>query len=185
MSSPGAAPAGAPSAAPGQAPGHPAPRQVSAPGGISAPGGALVSWVGAHGGAGTSTLAEVVGGSDLGRHWPDPSQGDSGRVLLVARTHASGLRAASRALEALHTGQHPEGVELLAVVLVADAPGRLPLHLLQRVRVLRSVAEVRRVPWVPAWRGEKRAGALPKGVRSLAALAGSPIDKPLRHEGKR
>ncbi|WP_326686969.1 MULTISPECIES: DUF6668 family protein [unclassified Streptomyces] len=144
-----------------------------------------VSWVGAHGGAGTTTLAEVVGGSDLGRQWPDPALGEPGQVLLVARTHGTGLRAASRALDALRSGQHPAGVELLAVVLVADAPGHLPFQLLQRVRVLRSVAEVHRVPWVPAWRGEKRSGAVPKAVRVLVELAGTQPDKPGKRERKR
>ncbi|MBQ1162554.1 hypothetical protein KBZ21_31540 [Streptomyces sp. A73] len=144
-----------------------------------------MSWVGAHGGAGTSTLAEMVGGRDLGRRWPDPSQGEPGRVLLVARTHGSGLRAASRALEALHSGEHPAGVDLLAVVLVADAPGRLPFHLAQRVRVLRSVADVHRVPWVPGWRGEKRTGPVPRTIRTLAELAGTQLAHSKKREKKR
>ncbi|MEU3192982.1 DUF6668 family protein [Streptomyces sp. NPDC006992] len=171
---------------------RPAPRATALPGlgqaavpGAAAPAGGAVSWVGAHGGAGTSTLAELAGGSDLERRLPDPAQGEPGRVLLVARTHASGLRAASRALEALHSGRHPAGVELLAVVLVADAPGRLPLHLMQRIRVLRSVADVHRVPWIPAWRGDKRSGALPKSVRVLAELAGGAAQRPGRREKKR
>ncbi|MGP3973561.1 DUF6668 family protein [Streptomyces sp. 8N114] len=141
-------------------------------------GGGPVSWVGAHGGAGTSTLAELVGGCDMGRRWPDPAKGDPGEVLLVARTHGAGLRAAGRALEALQRGQHPAGVELLAVVLVADAPGRLPLQLGRRVRVLRSAADVHRVPWIPSWRGEERTGPVPKVLRELAALAGTGLDRP-------
>ncbi|SER82444.1 DUF6668 family protein [Streptomyces qinglanensis] len=179
-------------AAPDPAVQRPAPRATPRPGlgqaavpRATAPGGGPVSWVGAHGGAGTSTLAELVGGSDLERRLPDPAQGEPGRMLLVARTHASGLRAASRALEALHSGRHPAGVDLLAVVLVADAPGRLPLHLMQRIRVLRSVADVHRVPWIPAWRGEKRSGALPKSVRLLAELAGGAVQRPGRREKKR
>ncbi|MGI5347335.1 DUF6668 family protein [Streptomyces sp. CA-250714] len=146
-------------------------------------GGGSVAWVGAHGGAGTSTLAELVGGMDLERRWPDPAQGEPRHVLLVARTHGTGLRAASRALEALNEGTPPGGVELLALVLVADAPGRLPFQLGQRIRVLRSVAEVHRVPWVPAWRGEKREGKPPKAVRALAELAGTVPDGPPRKWG--
>ncbi|NEB17963.1 hypothetical protein G3I46_15805, partial [Streptomyces coelicoflavus] len=42
------------------------------------------SWVGAHGGAGVSTLAAVYGGQDCGRGWPGPA--DPASVLLVART---------------------------------------------------------------------------------------------------
>ncbi|MBO8195960.1 hypothetical protein ITI46_30580 [Streptomyces oryzae] len=148
-------------------------------------GGGPVSWVGAHGGAGASTLAEVVGGHDMGRGWPDPARGEPGEVLLVARTHGTGLRAAGRALEALQRGEHPAGVELLAVVLVADGPGHLPLHLGQRVRVLRSAADVVRVPWIPEWRGEKRTGPTPKVVRELAALAGTEPEKPGKRERTR
>jgi hypothetical protein len=121
----------------------------------------------------------------MGRRWPDPAQGDPAEVLLVARTHESGLRAAGRALETLQNGEHPAGIELLAVVLVADAPGRLPLKLGQRVRVLRSVADVHRVPWIPTWRGEKRSGGVPKVIRELVALAGTGPDRPRKREKAR
>lgn len=48
-------------------------------------------WVNAHGGAGASTLAAVIGGIDIGCRWSDPSRREPGAVLLVARTHAAGL----------------------------------------------------------------------------------------------
>lgn len=93
--------------------------------------------------------------------------------MLVARTHADGMRAASRALDALREGRHPKGMELVALVLVADAPGRLPFSLARRVRVLRSVAPVRRVSWIPAWRMGKQTKHLPKELFRLGALAGT------------
>jgi len=133
-----------------------------------------VAWVNAHGGGGASTLSRVLGGADLGLRWPEPARGEPAGVLLVARTHAGGLRAASQALNALRTGGSPSGVHLIAVVLVADAPGRLPGPLGQRVRILRSAAEVHRVPWVPAWRLGEEAGSLPKVVRVLAGLVSAP-----------
>jgi hypothetical protein len=136
--------------------------------------GQRVAWVNAHGGGGASTLARVLGGADLRRRWPEPDRGEPGGVLLVARTHAGGMRAASQALNALRLGDHPAGVHLIAVVLVADAPGRLPRRLGQRVRVLRSAAEVHRVPWIPAWRLGEEADPLPKQVRALAELTSSP-----------
>ncbi|MFJ9423212.1 DUF6668 family protein [Streptomyces sp. NPDC101249] len=132
--------------------------------------GRHVSWVSAHGGAGASTLAREFGGTDLGRRWPDPARGEPGRVLLVARTHAAGMRAASRALDALRTEDHPPGVDLVALVLVADAPGRLPITLGRRVRVLRSATRVHRLPWVPAWRIGKKATKAPRAVRALSDL---------------
>jgi len=126
--------------------------------------------VAAHGGAGASTLAVLLGGTDIGCRWPQPGRSEPAGVVLVARTHAGGLRAASRALNALREGRHPPGMRLVALVLVADAPGRLPLTLTRRIRVLRSVTPVFRVPWVPAWRLGKQTGQLPKSMGKLGAL---------------
>ncbi|WP_399887435.1 DUF6668 family protein [Streptomyces sp. BBFR51] len=126
------------------------------------------SWVGTHGGAGVSTLAAVYGGQDCGRRWPGPA--DPPSVLLVARTHAAGLVALARAVEDFRRGRAPAGLDLDSVVLVADAPGRLPRPLAQRVRLLESTVDVHRVPWVTAWRlGEIDAGP-PRGTDSLARL---------------
>jgi hypothetical protein len=112
---------------------------------------------------------------DVGARWPDPSRGEPRRVVLVGRTSARGLRAVSQALGSLHDGRAPQGLELLAVVLVADAPGRLPLGLLRRVRVLRSATRVQRVPWIPAWRTGGRPKVLPRQFDRLAELVGSEL----------
>jgi hypothetical protein len=157
-------------------PGRTTPAGAAGPYGPAAPAetasgpyqGSAVAWVGAHGGAGTSTLARELGGADVGCRWPDVARGEPGRVLLVARTHAAGMRAASQALDALRKEKHPAGVQLAALVLVADAPGRLPLTLGRRIRVLRSVADVHRLPWIPAWRVGKQAAKPPKEIRVLA-----------------
>jgi hypothetical protein len=128
------------------------------------------SWVGTHGGAGVSTLAAVYGGHDSGRAWPGAGAPPS--VLLVARTHAAGLDAVAGAVEAFRRGQAPPELDLDAVVLVADAPGRLPRPLAQRVKSLESVIDVYRVPWVPAWRlGEL--GRPPRETAALARLTGA------------
>jgi len=128
------------------------------------------SWVGTHGGAGVSTLAAVYGGHDCGQAWPGPA--DPTSVLLVARTHAAGLAAAQRALEVFRRGTAPPGLDLDAVVLVADAPGRLPKPLAQRVKVIESVIDVYRVPWVPAWRLGDLSGRPPRETGALARLTG-------------
>ncbi|PPS68367.1 MULTISPECIES: DUF6668 family protein [Streptomyces] len=128
------------------------------------------SWVGTHGGAGVSTLAAVYGGHDSGRSWPGP--GDPPSVLLVARTHAAGLDSVAGVVEIFRRGQAPPGLDLDAVVLVADAPGRLPRPLAQRVRSLESVIDVYRVPWVASWRlGEP--GHPPRETAALARLTGA------------
>ncbi|MFB8772379.1 DUF6668 family protein [Streptomyces broussonetiae] len=144
--------------------------------------GDRVAWVSAHGGAGASTLARVLGGADVGRRWPDPADGEPGEVLLVARTHHAGMRAASQALNALRKGEHPAGVRLVAVVLVADAPGRLPRPLGRQVRVLRSAATVHRVPWVPAWRLGTETDKLPRPVRALGRVVSAPAGRSRRPE---
>ncbi|MFI1169403.1 hypothetical protein ACH4UM_39040 [Streptomyces sp. NPDC020801] len=116
---------------------------------------------------------------DLGSRWPEPARGEPRRIVLVGRTSARGLRSVSRALGALKEGRAPQGLDLLGVVLVADTPGRLPLGLLNRIRVLRSVTHVHRVPWIPAWRLDRRPKSLPRQLATLAELVGGQA----RHEG--
>ncbi|MFE0801473.1 DUF6668 family protein [Streptomyces sp. NPDC058812] len=162
------------SALPGPAPaatGQPDPGQPApAPPHSERPIPRRFSWVGAHGGAGVSTLAAVYGGQDCGRGWPGP--GDPPSVLLVARTHAAGLAAAHRAVAAFRHGQAPAGLDLDCVVLVADAPGRLPRPLAQRVKLLEAAVDVHRVPWVPARRLGETSGSPPRGTGPLVRLTG-------------
>jgi hypothetical protein len=111
-----------------------------------------VSVVGAHGGAGTTTVARLLRATDLGTCWPTPADGHPPRVLLVARTHAAGLMAASKAFAGYYAAGHPEGPYLAGFVLVPDAPGRLPKPLRRRITILASATMVLVLPWVAAWR---------------------------------
>jgi len=129
-----------------------------------------MGWVAAHGGAGATTLSIVLGGTDLGARWPDAARAEPARVMLVARTHAQGLRAASRGMNALREGRHPAGMELVGLVLVADAPGRLPSPLVARIRLLRSIVPVWRVPWIAPWRLGNQAPDLPKQAEGLGRI---------------
>ncbi|MFF8969834.1 hypothetical protein [Streptomyces sp. NPDC014995] len=131
------------------------------------------SWLATHGGAGASTLAAVYGGHDCGRDWPGPDAPSS--VLLVARTHATGLASALRALEVFRRGDAPPGLDLDAVVLVADAPGRLPRPLAQRIRLIESAIDVYRVPWVPSWRLGDLSGEPPRETEPLSRLTGANV----------
>lgn len=129
------------------------------------------SWTGLHGGAGVSTLAAVYGGHDSGRSWPRP--GDPPSVLLVARTHARGLDAVIPAVEVFRRGEAPQGLDLEGVALVADAPGRMPRPLAQRIRLIESVIDVYRVPWVAEWRLGDLSGRPPREAEPLARLTGA------------
>ncbi|MET7601396.1 DUF6668 family protein [Streptomyces avermitilis] len=131
------------------------------------------AWVATHGGAGTTTLATVFGGHDAGRNWPRPERGEPASVLLVGRTHAAGLDAVSHTVDTFRRGEAPPGLDLDAVVLVADAPGRLPRQLAQRIKVIESVIDVYRVPWVPAWRTGELDGPPPRECEQLGRLTGT------------
>ncbi|MGW0824299.1 DUF6668 family protein [Streptomyces sp. NPDC002845] len=130
------------------------------------------AWVATHGGAGATTLATVFGGHDAGRNWPRPEHGEPTSVLLVGRTHATGLDAVMYTLELFRRGEAPPGLDLDSVVLVADAPGRLPRPLAQRVKAFDSVVDVHRVPWMPAWRLADLTGPPPRETAALARLTG-------------
>ncbi|MFJ8017569.1 DUF6668 family protein [Streptomyces sp. NPDC096339] len=127
----------------------------------------------AHGGAGATTLATVFGGFDAGSRWPDLAAGAPGRILLVARTHASGLQAVSQVLDMIRRNEQPSGTVIQAVVLVADAPGRLPPELAKRIKVISSVVEIHRVPWMSTWRMGDLSGPAPRETSALSKLINS------------
>jgi len=172
---------------PGTSPVAPPPRRGQGPvqrtGGTSAgPNGTpatAISWVQAHGGAGVTSLARCLGGVDVGARWPQPLRGEPSRVLLVGRTSLAGLQAVSRQLDELRQGKAPQGLDLLGVVLVADVPGRLPLTLVRRVRVIKSAVTVHRVPWIPSWRVGEPPTEPPRQLTHLAAVV-SGTDIPSR-----
>lgn len=108
-------------------------------------------WViGAHGGAGETTVAELLGGTATQRRWPRVEP--PAPVLLVARTHARGLRAAQLAMRAWAAGQTPPA-ELIGLLLVADAPRRAPKPLAQLASTLAGgVPRCWHLGWVPELR---------------------------------
>jgi hypothetical protein len=111
-------------------------------------------WAGCHGGAGVTTLVSATGcGRDSLRHWPVLSSGASSKVVLVARTHEAGLRAAQAAARQWASGALPAQVELIGLVLTADAPGKLPRQLHDLARLVSGG-----VPrtWEIRWHSELR-----------------------------
>jgi hypothetical protein len=129
-------------------------------------------WAGCHGGAGVTTLTNVIaGGMDSDRTWPVSRDGDSD-VVLVARTHEHGLRMAQAAARQWASGTLPAGIRLLGLVLVPDSAGKRP-------RALRDLAGLISggVPrtWEVGWHEEFRLGVFsgrgsgPADYRRLAA----------------
>lgn len=102
-------------------------------------GRAPVFWtLGAHGGAAASTLARAwaPAGNPL-RSWP--AADEYPLVVVVARTHVTGLRAAhDLVLQA--TARQTGGCVFLGLVMVADAPGRLPQTLRRKLDVVETAA---------------------------------------------
>lgn len=132
--------------------------------------------VGAHGGAGETTLAALDPEWGAGGHaWPEATGSTATGpvpVVVVCRTHASGLNAARLAAQQWASGAVPS-VNLLGLVAIDDAPGRLPKPLRDLLTVAAGgYPRLWRIPWSEAW----RIGAddpLPTGPREARRLLGA------------
>lgn len=129
-----------------------------------------VWWLGVHGGAGESSLSGVLPGSAAADHgWPQTPGEQPARVVLVARSNMRGLRAAQAAATQWASGLVP-GVDVLGLVIVADAPGRIPRPLRDFAHLVGGgVPRTWTVPWIESWRlGEPPAlSDAPREVRRL------------------
>lgn len=113
---------------------------------------------GCHGGAGTTTLARLVGAYDIGLWRPHPTPYP---VILVARGTAQGATWASWSI---HTALSWR-VAPAALVIVGDGPWPEPRLARLRLRMLQAHAPVQiRLPYVSSWRY---------------------LDEPVRHPPKR
>lgn len=110
-------------------------------------------WVGVHGGSGETTMSVLLPGTRAANHrWPIPPPPVPTPVILVARTHGSGLRAAQRAAIEWASGV-VQGVAVLGLVLITDAPGRLPRVLDDFADIVGGgVPRVWDIPWIEEWR---------------------------------
>ncbi|WP_228086740.1 DUF6668 family protein [Cellulosimicrobium cellulans] len=127
-----------------------------------------VWWLGVHGGAGETSLAALVPDWLAAEHaWPQTLGG--ARVVLTARSNMRGLRAAQAAATQWAAGLVPH-VEVVGLVIVADAPGRLPRPLREFSQIVGGgVPRTWTLPWIEAWRlGEPPAlSDAPREVRRL------------------
>lgn len=117
----------------------------------------LLTVAGLHGGAGTSTVAAMLGddATDAGTGWPIaagwvrplPTLG----VVMVARTHQVGLAAAEDFTQQWLAGELTDS-RLLGLVLVDDAPRLMEQQRRAVKRLLQKVPTGAHVPWVENWR---------------------------------
>lgn len=110
-------------------------------------------WLGAHGGAGESSLAALVPEWPAASHgWPFVPGDAVSRVVVVARSSARGLRAAQHAATQWASGLVPYA-QVLGLVVVADTPGRLPRPLRDFSHLVAGgFPRTWTVPWVEDWR---------------------------------
>lgn len=121
--------------------------------------GAPLLWiVGAHGGAGTSTWAHLLGAGDAGTAWPrhvNPSR--SLDIVVCCRSTAAGLRAAQDVAIEWAAGALPG--QLVGLVVGADAPGRLPRELREQLQITSGAfPRYTFVPWQAQWRFARESG---------------------------
>lgn len=129
-------------------------------------------WVmGTHGGAGESIIASLVDGAIATDHaWPSRTgtAEDQDRVLLVCRSNMRGLRSAQQTAIEYASGALP-GV-LAGLVVVPDAPGKLPKDLAALAKIVSgAVPHTWHMPWVEEWRRvhTPEASAVPRSARSV------------------
>ncbi|MEU2042655.1 hypothetical protein [Nocardia niwae] len=112
----------------------------------------LVWLMGAHGGAGATSLERLLApAADCYRRWPAPIGGESPYVLVVARATVVGLAAADALLRQHHAGLAGNSI-VVGLVTVAARPGRLPAAV-RRDRDLYSglVDHLWHVDWHEEW----------------------------------
>lgn len=120
----------------------------------------LLEVLSAHPGSGASTWAQLLGMEEV------TVEAQTGLPLLVVvRSTLSGTEAAKF---------YTSGAA--ALLVVADAPGKVPAPVARAIRVLEGAAPVVRVPWVPALRGMN---VVPEGpaIKKVAAKFAAAVEK--------
>lgn len=108
--------------------------------------GELSVFLAAHGGAGATSWAHILGGADgglvTGLHQEAPSPGAG--LVLVVRASLDGVDAAKSAI-AIHGHDR-----FACVLLVPSSPTKMPRLIANEVKVLSGAISIIAVPWTPA-----------------------------------
>ncbi|MFE2997387.1 hypothetical protein ACFXG4_20525 [Nocardia sp. NPDC059246] len=125
-------------------------RQTSLP--VTGPFPPLFAVLGAHGGAGTSTLAQWwAHAADTGQAWPASPQ-TTQRVVIATRDCIPGLTAAAERLREWHSGIAPAGVTIVGLVVTAARPGRVPAAVRRYRRIVADLVDD--AVWSIGWHDE-------------------------------
>lgn len=102
--------------------------------------------VGAHGGAGVTTLSRILAPmGDAGGAWPAGEENPY--CALVCRSTATGLERAHQAALQARAG-HAGDIVLLGIVIIDDVPGKTPKALAQKVSVIAEHFRIWRIPYL-------------------------------------
>lgn len=106
--------------------------------------------LGAHGGAGTTTLAHSM--APMRETDVFPAEDDPNMVAVVTALHRPGLDAAHRIIRQLQAGR-AGGCALVGLIVVNTTGGKTPKPVAQRLAgVADNVSEVWEIPYIEAWR---------------------------------
>ena len=105
--------------------------------------------VAAHGGAGCTMLSEMLAFcGDAGQVWP--IHDEYRFCVVVAKSTMRGLeRAHQVVLQGLHT---LDEITIIGVIIIADAVGKLPKALINKLEVIEKLVTVWQIPYLPALR---------------------------------
>ncbi|MFI7524484.1 hypothetical protein [Nocardia salmonicida] len=104
--------------------------------------------LGAHGGAGVSTLAQMLAlAADCNRRWPAAMGGESPFTVIVARETIEGLARAHDLLRQYHCGLIAGSPVLVGLVTTAHQPGKPPRPIRRYIDVISDL-----VPEAGRWR---------------------------------
>lgn len=134
---------------------------------------AAVWLLGAHGGAGVSTLCQWIGrAGDAQGRWPGGHGNQSPFVIVVAEESVAGMTRAHQLLRQYATGAAGNQSHLLGVATVARVPGKRPQAVRQRRELLKGLTDVLwEIPFIPGL-NEHDVSALP-----VWALGDPPTQK--------
>lgn len=112
----------------------------------------VVWFLGAHGGAGASTLAHVISRTgDAGGRWPGGHGQQSPFVVIVAEESVMGLSKAHALVRQHASGGAGQAAQLLGMVTVARVPGKRPQAVRQQREVATALVDQHwSIPFIPS-----------------------------------